>query len=900
MASVDVERAASVPLSTSPILNGHASNGLALDEVSLHTDTVQDSNINGKLEVLPIESPLPLAPVKDIDLNASDDVPEVTPGATPAPSDDTPAPSDIPAPTPIDQKPEYIEGQTVTMEPPPPPTPPAKSTNFPNPMTPPPRRESLLPSPGRLANGNARPSTDSVNSRRGNGLRIGAQTPPTRSASPAASHRRSLTISKGRTVSVVLISSALETIAASREAKRSVPLRESVQRALDMVKSGQGGDRPRDIFEPLRLACETRNEKLMIASLDCISKLISYSFFIEATSPQGLPSPPPSPGPNGAPSHVEPSQIPLVDLVVQTITGCHNESTPDTVSLQIVKALLSLVLSPTVLVHQSSLLKAVRTVYNVFLLSTDPVNQTVAQGGLTQMVNHVFTRCKIIPPPLSRSDSNATLASARGDATSPSTRLSLASASRQNLPMSPSPTQASTSHGDESTVAPSETSESSQTESIPNASRESITEITIRTSTETTVADNHRPPPSETAGSEALPEDDHENGILREMSTNDLFIKDAFLVFRALCKLTMKPLNQESERDLKSHAMRSKLLSLHLVLTILNNHMPIFVSPSAIIYSSSSHEATTFVQAVNQYLCLCLSRNAVSPVPQVFEICVEIFWRVLSGMRTKLKKEIEVLLHEIFIPILEMKTSTLKQKAAILGMLQRLSKDPQALVEIYLNYDCDSDAIDNIYEHLMNIVSKLVSSPMTQNPKKENDPTSPGLPPQSKGYQNTVPPTLSTSALAVPGNMDIASMGLSETQLKRQALECLVSVLKSLVVWGTATTATSDPSGESHARSQAAEESQVEAVTPDPSLDRLTGFPNGFDTSRQPTPEITDDPSRFESAKQRKTTLLEGIKKFNFKPKRGIEFLIETGFIASATPQDVARFLSKRMVSARL
>ena len=92
-----------------------------------------------------------------------------------------------------------------------------------------------------------------------------------------------------------------------------------------------------------------------------------------------------------------------------------------------------------------------------------------------------------------------------------------------------------------------------------------------------------------------------------------------------------------SERDLKSHAMRSKLLSLHLVLTILNNHMPIFVSPSAIIYSSSSHDATTFVQAVNQYLCLCLSRNAVSPVPQVFEISVEIFWRVLSGMRTKLK-----------------------------------------------------------------------------------------------------------------------------------------------------------------------------------------------------------------------------------------------------------------------
>lgn len=62
------------------------------------------------------------------------------------------------------------------------------------------------------------------------------------------------------------------------------------------------------------------------------------------------------------------------------------------------------------------------------------------------------------------------------------------------------------------------------------------------------------------------------------------------------------------------------------------------------------------------------------------------------------QKEIEVLLHEIFIPILEMRTSTLKQKAVILGMLSRLCQDPQALVEIFINYDCDSQAVDNIYE----------------------------------------------------------------------------------------------------------------------------------------------------------------------------------------------------------
>lgn len=215
-------------------------------------------------------------------------------------------------------------------------------------------------------------------------------------------HKRSMTISKGHTVSIVLISTALETIAASKEAKRSASLRESTHLALELVRSGLGGDRPREVFEPLRQACETRNEKLMIASLDCISKLISYSFFAESTplSSQTIPSPPPSPHSHGrnstaGASQATISQPSLVDIVAHTITSCHTETTPETVSLQIVKALLSLILSPTILVHHSSLLKAVRTVYNVFLLSVDPVNQMVAQGGLTQMVHHVFTRCKI-------------------------------------------------------------------------------------------------------------------------------------------------------------------------------------------------------------------------------------------------------------------------------------------------------------------------------------------------------------------------------------------------------------------------------------------------------------------------------------------------------------------------
>lgn len=52
-----------------------------------------------------------------------------------------------------------------------------------------------------------------------------------------------------------------------------------------------------------------------------------------------------------------------------------------------------------------------------------------------------------------------------------------------------------------------------------------------------------------------------------------------------------------------------------------------------------------------------------------------------------------------------------------------------------------------------------------------------------------------------------------------------------------------------------------------------------------------DDPTQFESAKARKNALIEGIKRFNFKPKKGVAFLLEHGFIKSTQPHDIAYFL---------
>lgn len=108
-------------------------------------------------------------------------------------------------------------------------------------------------------------------------------------------------------------------------------------------------------------------------------------------------------------------------------------------------------------------------------------------------------------------------------------------------------------------------------------------------------------------------------------------------------------------------------------------------------------------------------------------------------------------------------------------------------------------------------------------------------------------------------------MGLSESQLKRQGLECLAAVLRSLVAWGTAAGKAADEPLVSSSKSHSGEEVPA---TPEGSFDKLSAAAASAETLRQPTPDVTDDPSKFESAKQKKTTLLEGIKKFNFKPKR--------------------------------
>lgn len=101
----------------------------------------------------------------------------------------------------------------------------------------------------------------------------------------------------------------------------------------------------------------------------------------------------------------------LIDKVITIIANCfdQNPQTPEDnfVQLQMIKvahttrdllhltlhqALLTAVSSPASEVHEASLMTAVKTCYNICLMSPDPVNQATAKATLTQMLSITFSR----------------------------------------------------------------------------------------------------------------------------------------------------------------------------------------------------------------------------------------------------------------------------------------------------------------------------------------------------------------------------------------------------------------------------------------------------------------------------------------------------------------------------
>ncbi|KAJ5179233.1 hypothetical protein N7492_002443 [Penicillium capsulatum] len=673
----------------------------------------------------------------------------------------------------------------------------------------------------------------------------------------------------GAVSSTVFIVTALDAIASSREARRTKELEESVQVALANVK--QSDRQPIDpelIFRPLHLASKTLSVPLQVTALDCIGKLISYSYFAFPSAESE--------------SQATPEQPPLIERAIDAICDCfENEATPNEIQQQIIKSLLAAVLNDKIVVHGAGLLKAVRQIYNIYIYSKSSQNQQIAQGSLTQMVSTVFDRVRV--------------------------RLDLKELrSREVERPGASLDAAASDHGhisDAASISVADQPVSKEpTEKLTLQSFESPKEVTTVNDNAPTTVTRAKLARSTTRSMTGIPEEKDDDGSAED-EVDEIYVKDSFLVFRALCKLSHKVLSHEQQQDLKSQNMRSKLLSLHLIHFLINNHIATFTSPLvAIKNSSSSTEAMTLIQAVRPHLCLSLSRNGSSAVPHVFRVCCEIFWLMLKHMRVMMKKELEVFLKEIYLAILEKRAAPSFQKQYFMEILERLGSDPRALVEIYLNYDCDRTALENIFQNVIEQLSRYSSVPVVTSSAQQQQFQEHHVKMTSIGAEwhqdGTLPPSLTSANMVPASHPGIPNMP-SEYVLKQQALECLVEILRSLDNWASQRF-DDQPSQQPSAPSKSIDNSRESldtSVLISPRPETLDGSATGRST---PLPD--DDPSQIEKVKQRKIALMNAIQQFNFKPKRGIKLFLSEGFIRSDSPEDIAGFLlrSERLDKAML
>ena len=308
--------------------------------------------------------------------------------------------------------------------------------------------------------------------------------------------------------------------------------------------------------------------------------------------------------------------------------------------------------------------------------------------------------------------------------------------------------------------------------------------------------------------------------------------RDAFLVFRSLCKLSMKPMPEPLPSD-DSIELRSKLLSLQLLHSIIQNSGATFRS------------GEKFVWAVRQYLCVSLLKNGVSPIASILQLSLDLFVAVIRFFKDHLKSEIGVFFSNILQRILDSSNASTSQKLLTVQCLRTLVKEPQLIVDLFLNYDCDLEA-NNIVANMCDGLSRLVIVPMALTDPSEQEAAVRAL-------------SLDTS---------------SPSPLKALALEALVAITDSMVAWereARPMESNSRVSIAAAADGAADDDAPAKAPADVAAAPAAAGPSSAGDGALVVT---TDAPVvDFEAAFHRKAELMEGVIKFNMKPKKGMKYL---------------------------
>lgn len=149
--------------------------------------------------------------------------------------------------------------------------------------------------------------------------------------------------------------------------------------------------------------------------------------------------------------------------------------------------------------------------------------------------------------------------------------------------------------------------------------------------------------------------------------------------------------SKDLDRKLENvYDVRKVLLGLDLIHSCLENPGSTFINRSE------------FVAVIRDSLCGALLKFATSSEHKIFSRTVSIFYCLFLHFREHLKQTIGVFIDGFFLRMLDSGNSEYDYKYTILEFFDRLSENPEHVLEIFANFDCDIGQKD--------VCSKMIDS----------------------------------------------------------------------------------------------------------------------------------------------------------------------------------------------
>ncbi|KAL3807779.1 hypothetical protein ACHAXA_000332 [Cyclostephanos tholiformis] len=380
--------------------------------------------------------------------------------------------------------------------------------------------------------------------------------------------------------------------------------------------------------------------------------------------------------------------------------------------------------------------------------------------------------------------------------------------------------------------------------------------------------------------------------------------RDAYLVLRSLCKLSMQtsaskaappatvvmssvagggaevgsnpppaaspviPPPHDSSYD---PALESRILALELLLHILRH-------PSSLCLL---HAGPHFHYAIRQYLCTSLLKNSTSLDTNMVELSLRLFVPLIRNFRSLLKTEIEAFVTNVFFVILDSKNSTVQHKLLVVTLFEEICADATTLAEIFLNYDCDLSAVD-LFSRIVNALGKVARVGLA-------DATG------SSGGGAGGGAAGSLHFVAGAGAVRAEMTRLDHRELRLAAMKALRQVLASL--HSSIVTPVNGSMGNNGDISLDEANLRLKNMSGNGDYKKDDEGINVEPTKDGASGEVSEASAKktlvemYDSKKKRREEEAKAALKFNQKPQDGLKYAAERGHLDITDPVDVARYL---------